>query len=113
MGNVIPIRQLDPSESVKRALSDLNARSNTERFRGFIFLMETEDGEQVVGASGLFATDLGRAAKAAKAGFECLLGNSRFISEVDTKLELPRRLRKEKKDEAEESHRVVVRNMPR
>jgi len=75
--------------------------------------METEDGEQVVGASGLFATDLGRAAKAAKAGFECLLGNSRFISEVDTKLELPRRLRKEKKDEAEESHRVVVRNMPR
>lgn len=111
---MIPIRnQLDPSESVRRALSDLNERSHTEKFRGFIFLIETEDGEQVIGTTGLFATDLGRAAKAAKAGFDCLLGHAKCDDAEAANLKLPRRLRKERPDEAEHHCSVIACNMRR
>lgn len=93
------LRQPSPSESVRGALSELNDRSRTERFRGLIFVLETEDGEQVIGATGVFAADLDRATEAARAGFNRLL-------DVDVGSKLPRRLRKESMD-AEISHVVA------
>lgn len=93
MDNVIPLRQLNPSDGVQRAINELHGRAQRERFRGYIFVLETEDGEQVVGAAGVFASDLERAAKAAQAGFNCILGHSRQIETADPKTKLPRRLR--------------------
>ena len=95
MGTVVPIRQLDPSASVQKTLDDLHTRSKAERFRGFLFLLETPDGEQVVGASGVFAADLDRAAAAGKAGLECLLGVAGYVEPPVQKSHAPRRLRKE------------------
>lgn len=93
MGNVIPIRQLDPSASVQKTLDDLHARSKSEKFKGFLFLLETDDGEQVIGASGVFAADLNRAAIAGKAGLECLLDAAGCIQQAERSSQLPRRLR--------------------
>jgi hypothetical protein len=90
---VIPLRQLSPSDGVQRAINELHGRAKTERFKGYIFVLETEDGEQVVGAAGIFASDLTQAAQAAQAGFDCLLGHSRRIETADPKSKLPRRLR--------------------
>jgi len=108
---VIPLHQIDPSASVQRALNDLQAQHGTERFRGFIFLLEAVDGEQIVGASGIFASDLERAAQAAKAGFNCLLGHARCIEEDAPRSQLPRRLRKEVSNESEHHCAVVACNM--
>lgn len=105
MGNVLQLRQLDPSASVRRALNELTERSRTERFKGLIFVLETEDGEQVIGATGIFAADLGEATEAARAGFNCILEQA-GADGVDVGSKLPRRLRKEPVNE-QASHVVA------
>lgn len=109
---MIPLFQRhNPSQSVQRALDELHARCSSERFRGLIFLLEGEDGEQVIGTSGVFATDLDRAASAAQAGFNCLLGHSKCIEDAALLSKLPRELRKEGMDEMEQRCAVVACNM--
>lgn len=110
MGIVIPIKAPNPGASVQRAVDLLGERVQQGGTRGLIWIMEHEDGTQSTGVCGSFDSDLEKASNAIKAGFSCLLGHSAC---TDTNSQLPRRLRKEYRDEEEHHCGVVACNMRR
>ena len=110
MGIVIPMRAPNPGASVQKAVDLLGRRVQEDGARGLIWIMEHEDGTQTTGVCGSFDSDLNKASDAIKAGFSCLLDHSAC---ADTRSQLPRRLRKEYRDEEEHHCGVVACNMRR
>ncbi|MDQ0571508.1 hypothetical protein QFZ42_003342 [Variovorax paradoxus] len=110
MGIVIPLKAPNHGASVQKAVDEIGQRARYSGTRGLIWIMEHEDGTQTTGVCGSFDSDLDKAADAIKAGFSCLLGHSAC---TDTDSKLPRRLRKEYKDEEEHHCGAVACNMRR
>lgn len=104
MGLVIPMRAQNHGASVQKAVEELGQRTQHGGTRGLIWILEHADGTQTTGVSGTFDSDLERATDAIRAGFSCLLGHTAC---TDTRSQLPRRLRKEYRDE-EEHHCTAV-----
>lgn len=94
MGELIELRSRKAGPSVKSVVETLSQHALNGRMKGLIFVMELDDGEQITGVCGSFAADLNKAAEAAHAGFNCILGHSRCL-EIEPQSKLPRRLRKE------------------